>query len=168
MTARIVAVAVSLLVVGALAALRRAMFPRSRSIEQIRAALRGVDPSQRDTRRGETGRTGRLESQAASMLAPSVERRLGDDLRIIDRTAGEVAARIVVAFLGGVGFLVVLLGGLVAAGLLPATPFWLIVPLLAGAAAAWIMWSDTVATVARRRAEFGRAANDFVQLVAVG
>jgi hypothetical protein len=79
-----------------------------------------------------------------------------------------VASRCVVAFAIGAFAVVLSVSAMVAMGSLPLSPIWLVLALATGAAAAWVMWSDAHTKLTRRRREFRRATNDFIQLVAVG
>ena len=94
--------------------------------------------------------------------------RFGAGLEVVGMTASDVLTRALVGA-ATVG-LAVLAGAvsLVAMGLLPATPLWLLGALVAGALAGWTMVMDVGSRIARRRRELRQAANDFVQLVAVG
>jgi Flp pilus assembly protein TadB len=60
------------------------------------------------------------------------------------------------------------IGSATVAGVLPPSPWWLVVVPLAALAAGWVMWSDASVRVERRRREVRQAANDLVQLLAVG
>lgn len=103
-----------------------------------------------------------------SGVAGRVEGLFGGALHVIDQTASDVVTRVVVAATA-VGLSV--LAGVVALlslGVLPVSAAWLVVPIVAAAAAGWTMVVDTRSRIARRRRELRQAANDFVQLVAVG
>ena len=106
----------------------------------------------------------------ASVRVPSgwVQRRLGEQLELVGLTPADVASRVVVSA-AVLGF-AVLCGtvGLTAMGMLPASPVWLALPLLTGAMGAWVAWRGVVGRIGARTAELRQAANDFVQLVAVG
>ncbi|MFZ9629594.1 MAG: hypothetical protein ACO3C1_09630 [Ilumatobacteraceae bacterium] len=110
----------------------------------------------------------RRRVELPSGVVGRVDRFFGAALHVVDMTAADVATRVLVAC-AAVG-LSVLAGivALLAVGVLPASPVWLVAPVLAAAAAGWTMVLDTRARIARRRREFRQAANDFVQLVAVG
>lgn len=97
-----------------------------------------------------------------------VERRLGDDLALVGLSPSTVVARVVTAagLLGAVTLFAV--AALEAMGLLPASPVWFAAPLVVAALAGGTMYRDAAARVARRRRELRNAANDLVQLVAVG
>jgi Flp pilus assembly protein TadB len=57
---------------------------------------------------------------------------------------------------------------LMAAGLLPSSPVWFVLPVVFAAMAAWMTVRDVDSKIEARRKELRQAANDFVQLVAVG
>lgn len=107
---------------------------------------------------------------AAHVVMPVgwVRQRLGDRLDLIDTTAGEVASRVVVSA-AVLGFSVLCgVVGLMTAGMLPPSPVWLVLPLLSSAMGAWVAWRGVLARIEARLGELRQAANDFVQLVAVG
>ena len=112
---------------------------------------------------------GRVTDAAARPLGRVVDRHLGaDGLRLVGRSAHEVATRLVVGALA-LGFTTLcLVGTAIAVGLVPAGGWWLLVVALATGLGGAVMWSDTRSAVARRRREFRRTVTDFVQLVAVG
>jgi Flp pilus assembly protein TadB len=97
-----------------------------------------------------------------------VDRRFGASLELVELTPSAVVGRVVLGA-GGMAFAVLAaVASLMTMGLLPATPWWfvpvLVLPLLAG----WIMVRDVANRIERRRRELRQAANDFIQLVAVG
>jgi Flp pilus assembly protein TadB len=101
-------------------------------------------------------------------VAGRVEQLFGASLHVIDQSATDVVTRVLVA---GAAVGLSVLGGIVAllaVGVLPVSPVWLAAPVIAAALAGWTMVLDTRSRIARRRREFRQAANDFVQLVAVG
>lgn len=101
-------------------------------------------------------------------VTAAVERLVGGGLRVAELTAADVATRVLVATAAvGVSVLASVVG-LVSFGLLPASPLWVLGPPLAAAIAGWTMVLDTRSRIARRRRALHQAANDFVQLVAVG
>lgn len=94
--------------------------------------------------------------------------RFGNGLELADLTPTDVVTRV----LGGgavVGFVSLMgVGFLGASGLLPSSPLLLLVPMVAAGLAGLTMFSDVRSRVERRQRELRAAANDFVQLVAVG
>jgi Flp pilus assembly protein TadB len=158
------AAAVAVLAALALAALVRGLRPRRRSIADVHAILYAT------SRTPAVGAHGVrfVVSGLATPLARAVDRVLGPGLRFVDMTASEVAARLVVSALGGFMAMLCVVSSMLAAGVLPGSPLWLVLAPLVGAAAGWIVWSDVQTRIARRRREFRRTVNDFVQLVAVG
>lgn len=189
------ALAVGALLVSAVAALVLGLRPRRRTIAEVRSILQpssgpGMRATGTDHRRAasapsadgsvaaEVGGRGsgspgtrlvRLTDAVARPLGRAVDRHLGaDGLRLVGRSAHEVATRIVVAALA-LGFTTLcLVAAFTTLGMVPASPWWLLAVLLAAALGASVMWSDTRAAVDRRRREFRRTVTDFVQLVAVG
>lgn len=101
-------------------------------------------------------------------LADRAGRHFGSGLEVIDSTPAEVVSRVLVAaaiLTFGVGAAV---ATLTAMGMLPLAVPWLVVPLVAGAFGGWVTFRETGSRIERRRKELRQAANDFVQLVAVG
>lgn len=97
-----------------------------------------------------------------------VSTRFGAGLEVVGLTPADVITRVLVG--ASTVALAVLAGSvaLVAAGLLPVSPLWLAGAAVAGGAAGWTMVLDVGSRISRRRRELRQAANDFVQLVAVG
>lgn len=95
-------------------------------------------------------------------------RRFGDDLALLGRTATAVATDVVTAaaMVGAISLLAV--GGLAGAGLLPMGAAWLLMPPLLAALAGWGVARDVASKAERARRAMRRAANEFVQLVAIG
>ncbi len=101
-------------------------------------------------------------------LADRADRHFGAGLAIIDLSPAAAVSRVLVVS-GIMTFAVGLaVATLTVMGLLPLAVPWLIVPFLSGAFAGWVTFRDTGAKIERRRKELRQAANDFVQLVAVG
>ena len=161
------AAAIAMMMASAVAAVARGARPRRRSLAQVRALLYPtesfsavVDHRARRSSRGISG--------VADPLARWINRSIGDGLRFVDLSATDVASRIIVS---GVGIFLAAacgVGTLLTLGMLPASPLWVVLAVVAGAIAGWIVWSDVQGRIERRRREFRRTANDFVQLVAVG
>jgi Flp pilus assembly protein TadB len=113
---------------------------------------------------------GRGPAVVAGLPVPSgwVQRRLGERLQLVGLTAADVASRVAVSA-AVLGFSVLCgVVALTALGMLPASPVWLALPVLTAAMGAWVAWRGVLARIEQRTAELRRAANDFVQLVAVG
>ncbi|MBI4933161.1 MAG: hypothetical protein HY828_04740 [Actinobacteria bacterium] len=143
--------AFALLVGAALWCLARAMDRSPRSLASARSKMYGEASEAR------TGAT-----------TAWVERHFGTSLELVDLTPSAVVGRVVLAA-GIMAFAAVAaIASLTTTGLLPATPWWfalvVVLPMLAG----WIMWHDVSTRIERRRRELRQAANDFIQLVAVG
>ena len=90
------------------------------------------------------------------------------NLSLAETTAAAVATRLLAA--AAVMFFAVLAGvvALLGTGMLPASPVWLALPVVAALLACWTTWRGVEAAAERRRQQLRQAANDFVQLVAVG
>lgn len=97
-----------------------------------------------------------------------VERRFGAGLTVAALTPAAVVTRVLTS--AGILLVGVLAAvtALTAMGLLPLSPVWLVVPVIAAAMGALTVVQDVASKIERRRGELRRASNDFVQLVAVG
>lgn len=92
----------------------------------------------------------------------------GDRLATIGLTPADVVSRVLAAS-GVMAFIV--LGGLVALmsiGFVPVSVLWLGAVVGCSALAGWVTVHDISTKIERRRRELRQAANDFVQLVAIG
>jgi Flp pilus assembly protein TadB len=101
-------------------------------------------------------------------LARWVERHFGAGLEMVDMTPFDVVSRVLTSA-GVIAFAV--FGAMAASmtiGLLPPSPVWFVVALVFPVMAGWIGLRDVAAKIDRRRRELRQAANDFIQLVAVG
>ncbi|MGB8859011.1 MAG: hypothetical protein WCC60_07145 [Ilumatobacteraceae bacterium] len=109
-------------------------------------------------------------SDALAVGAPGrwAVRHFGVGLEIAGLTAADVVTRVLTSV--GVMLFAVLgaVAALVTLGLLPLAPFWPVVAILLAAIAGWVTLNDIGTRIERRRSELRQAANDFVQLVAVG
>jgi Flp pilus assembly protein TadB len=94
--------------------------------------------------------------------------RFGDDLVVIGLRPAHVAGRVVISW--AVVTFTTLLGvvALGSTGMLPFGPMWLLAAVFAGVVAAWVTLRDVDDKIRRARRELRQAANDFVQMVAVG
>lgn len=94
--------------------------------------------------------------------------RFGSGLMIVQMTPADVVGKVFVTV--GISLFATLSGfaALAAVGTLPMSPLWLIVAIAVAFAAGWIVVRDIDSKITRRRRELRQAANDFVQLVAVG
>lgn len=97
-----------------------------------------------------------------------VAARFGDDLVIVGLGPADVVGRVVVSW--AVVTFAALLGvvAMGSTGLLPFGPAWLLLAVVAGLLAGWIAVRDLDDRIRRQRRVLRQAANDFVQLVAVG
>lgn len=159
MTRLQVAALVALMVGGAGAAVVRALWPRHA------VAWGGL---RRDAVVDDPGTQPSVASGPLATLARYIERRAGDGLRLVELDAEAVAARLLIGLAAGGLGTVVAVGGLIAAGRLPASPLWLAVAGAMGLLAAWTLWRDVLERITRRRRDLTRAGADLVQLVAVG
>lgn len=120
---------------------------------------------------GPTGWSGRARWRAAvedSAASRWVAGRFGAGLVVADLTPADVVTRVVAA--AGLLLFSTLAGvvTLTAGGLLPPSPLWLVFALAIAAMGGWVMLSDVQSRIVRRLRGLRQAANDFVQLVAVG
>lgn len=179
---------VALLMASAAAALVLGVRPRRRTIAEVRSILqpsnglgdRAVVSTLLASRRAVgggrapgTGRSGfaSMRARGAELVGPlaaAIERSLGDGLRLARLDAHDVAARIAIGAVAMAFAVLCTVGSLMSVGALPTSPWWLALVLAAGGAGGIVMWTDARSTVARRRREFRRTTNDFIQLVAVG
>lgn len=154
--------AVAVLVAGGLWCLARGVRRAPRSLAIARRAMFGEAP----TVSAAAGNwTHALADGTAGRVA---ERHFGTGLAVADLTPAAVVTRVVTS--AGILLLSVLaaVAALTAMGMLPASPIWLLVPVIAALMGAVTVVRDIGAKIERRRGELRRAANDFVQLVAVG
>jgi hypothetical protein len=97
-----------------------------------------------------------------------VARRWGAGLHTIDLTVADVISR-VLASAGIMLFAVAAaVSALTAAGLLSPSLLWPVLTLILAALAGWITTHDITTRIERRHREMRQAANDFVQLTAIG
>ena len=138
----------------------------------VQLSLRRSPASVASARRAMTGEHGASTDVRARVvdgpLTDWTARRFGDDLALLGRTAPTVATDIVTAagMVGAISLLAV--AGLAAAGFLPMGAAWLLLPLLLAALAGWGVARDVASKAERSRRAMRRAANEFVQLVAIG
>ena len=153
---------VAVLVGGALWCIRRASSRAPRSLAAARRRMLG-GPLGDDVAAPEW-------SRALATGAPGrwVQRRFGAGLVTARLTPAAVVTRVVSA-MAVIGLVVLCaVAALSAAGMLPVSPLWLLLPVLAALFAGLTMVQDVAGRVARSGRELRRATNDFVQLVAVG
>lgn len=162
---RVAAVVAALVAVAVICA-AHALRPATRNIAQVRRVLQaGVDSGRAERA---TRGAGWTQWIGASSFAESVDRRLGRDLELIGLTTADLLSRIVAGFVVGSMTTLLTTSSLVALGLLPLTPVWLVAAPVVGAMAAFVLYGDATGRIERHRREFRRTTNDFVQLVAVG
>jgi len=95
-------------------------------------------------------------------------KRFGGGLAIIGMSPADVITRVLMA--AGILLFAVLasLVALISLGFLSFSPLWLALAFGSAAMAAFMMIADVAGKIERRRKQLRQAANDFVQLVAVG
>ncbi len=161
---------VAVLAAAALAAVVRAIVPPRRSMAQVRAALYSPGKFAANAATGTAGSGDRwpVGPIANGAIGLRITARWGNGLELAELTVVDVTTRVLVALAAGTGIVLLSASALAALGVAPPSPLWVVAALVVGAAFGLVMWSDTGSKVERRRREFGRAVNDFVQLVAVG
>jgi Flp pilus assembly protein TadB len=120
---------------------------------------------------GATGRGARSGWHAgvpAERLSVAVQRRFGADLELIDSTPAGVASKVLLASAGFLLGTLSSVAALAALGALEPAWWWPAAALAVGALAGWTSFRGVVNRVERARRALRQAANDFVQLVAVG
>jgi len=137
-----------------------------RSLAAVRARMYGPSAPGAGTVGGAPARL--FEAVAIGPVGGSIDRRFGVGLNVVGWSAADVVSRVLVGAALGMFTVVFSVAALTAAGLLPLSPLWLVVAALVAGMAAWVMWSDVDTRIQRRRRELRQAANDLVQLVAVG
>ncbi len=105
---------------------------------------------------------------AAGAAGRWVNTHFGDGLATIGLSPADVVSRVLAS--AGVMFFIVLSGAaaMIAAGVVTLSAFWPGLSVLLAVMAGWITVHDLGARIERRRREMRQAANDFVQLVAIG
>jgi Flp pilus assembly protein TadB len=161
------AAAIAMMMATAVAAVARGARPRRRSLAHVRALLYPTEALSPVAVHGGRHRSRNL-SGIAEPLARWIDRSIGDGLRFVDLSSMDLASRIIVGVVGTFLAAACAVGTLLTLGMLPPSPLWAAVAVVGGAMAGWIVWSDVQSRIERRRREFRRTANDFVQLVAVG
>ena len=173
MSALRVGALVAVLVAGALWSIGRSLRRAPRSIaaarEQMFATAHGASGSSEVVvGAGSAVRRAARRVPLGGGAERWVVRRFGAGLEVVGMTAADVLTR---ALVGATTVGLAVLAGsvtLIAAGLLPVSPVWLVGAAAAAVIAGWTMVMDVGSRIARRRRELRQAANDFVQLVAVG
>lgn len=135
-----------------------------RSLAAVRDRMYGSGMGEREGRRA----GGWPSTLADGPAGRWVLRRFGVGLHIAGLSALDVVTRVLAS--AGVVLFVVLgaVAALIAAGALPSSPLWAVVAIACAVLAGWVALRDVDHRVTTQRAALRRAANDFVQLVAVG
>ncbi|MDO8390425.1 MAG: hypothetical protein Q7V57_08045 [Actinomycetota bacterium] len=97
-----------------------------------------------------------------------VARRFGGSLQIAGLSIADVVTRIVTSMAVLLFAVLASVAALMTMGLLPLSSFWLLLAPLVAVMGGWVVVHDVAERIDRCRRQFRRAANDFVQLVAVG
>lgn len=137
----------------------------------IANSLRRAPRSLANARRqmfGSAERTPWADSLGNGAFGRWVAARFGSGLLLLQLTPTQVATRSMVASGAMLFGMLAALAALVTAGALPLSPVWPVLALGCAVAAGWIALNDVAKRIANRRAEMRRAANDFVQLLAIG
>lgn len=167
-----VAALAAVLLASAVASAALAIRSRRPSIATVREVLSGAGPVDRRSAAAAGVRSSRSSSWSEALADGPLGRRargtFGPGLAVVDLTVHDVVTRVAMGAIGCGGAVVLSCGGLVALGSLPASPWWVLVAVVAAAAGGVTMWSDTATKVERGRRRLDRAINDLVQLVAVG
>lgn len=167
MTLLRISVIVATLAVVGVWLIARGVRPRPTPVAAVRAKFFDVAMSPATVRHRQGSYDRLVAAIANSAGGRWARRKLAVDLALLELDWQDAITRIVTAAL------VVGLVGLAAAGILvstrvvPSSVLWFALPVGLGLLAGMIMWSDVRSKAASARAEFGRAVNDFVQLVAV-
>jgi hypothetical protein len=108
------------------------------------------------------------EAAAAGAAGRWVTTRFGTGLATIGLSPADVVSRVMAS--AGVMFFVILSGvaAMIAMGLVPLSAFWPGLSVVLALMAGWVTVHDVGTRIERRRREMRQAANDFVQLVAIG
>lgn len=163
MTPLVTAALVCACLAGGVLSLERGLRRSPRSIDDVRMRMYGANAAV-----GSTSSASLVDSLMRAGAAGVVERRFGVGLRLVGWSPSDLVSRVVVAAALGLFTTVLTVASLMAVGALALSVWWLPVSVAVGLMAAWVMWSDAGSKIERRRREVRQAANDFVQLVAVG
>ena len=122
----------------------------------------------RQRMQGTGGKTAWADVLATGALGRWIGARFGSGLLLLQLTPAAVVTKTIVAAGVMLFTFVALIATLMTMGALPVSPIWPILALLFAAGTGWIALNDGASKIERRRREVRQAANDFVQLVAVG
>ena len=154
-----------LLVAGGVWCVVQSVQRAPRSLAVARQRMYGTGGAAQPGRPSSAGWTDSLAAGASGRWAV---RHYGVGLAVVGLTPADVVTRVVMSV--GIMLFAVLsaVAALMALGVLPLSPFWPIVAVAVAAIAGWMAVNDIATKIERRRRELRQAANDFVQLVAVG
>ena len=167
MTLLRISVIVATLAVIGVWLIARGSRPRPTPVAAVRAKFFEVAMSPA-TLRPRQGSYDRLVATIANSAGGRwARRKLAVDLALLELDWQDTITKIVTAAIV-VGLVALAAAGvLVSTQVVPPSVLWFALPVGLGISAGTIMWSDVRSKAASARAEFGRAVNDFVQLVAV-
>ena len=162
-----VGVAVAVLLGGAFASVGRGLSTTPRSLGAARARLAGSAGAGTPTWRGGVGwstATGAHRRSGPALL----DRWLGDGMSLAGLTTEAVAGRALTAALVVGAATLAALGALATVGSAPPLVMTLALAVGAPVMAGWTMVADARSTARRAHLDLRRAANDLIQLVAIG
>ena len=117
---------------------------------------------------GSSARTAWADSLASGATGRLVAARFGSGLQMLQLTPSAVVTKVMVAVGTMLFGMLAAVAALITIGMLPLSPVWPVLAVVCAVMAGWISLNDVATKIARCRREVRRAANDFVQLVAVG
>ncbi|CAN5621818.1 hypothetical protein BH10ACT2_BH10ACT2_20160 [soil metagenome] len=122
----------------------------------------------RQRMQGSGARTAWADALASGAFGRWVAKRFGGGLQMLQLTPTAVVTKVMVSVAAMLFAMLTGFAALISVGALPLSPMWLILALLCAVLAGWISLNDVASKIERQGREVRRAANDFVQLVAVG
>ena len=133
----------------------------------LRRAPRSLAIARRQMQ-GSGSRTAWADSLASGSTGRWVAARFGSGLQMLQLSPSAVVTKLMVAIGTMLFGILAAIAALVTLGMLPLSPVWPVLAVVCALMAGWISLNDVATKIDRRRREVRRAANDFVQLVAVG
>ena len=160
-----IALAIALFTVTGLWLLARGLAPRPMPVAQVRARYFASQPGaqQPNTQRF----TGAVAAFQRTRPGRWVHRELGPDMALLDLSWTDVGSRVLLNVIVGLVTGIAAPAVLIASGVAPGSVLWAVIPIVAVAGGATVVWTDIRTKAQAARREFRQAANDFVQLVAV-
>ncbi len=117
---------------------------------------------------GSAARTAWADSLASGATGRWVAARFGSGLQMLQLTPSAVVTKVMVSVGTMLFVMFAAVAALITLGILPLSPVWPVLAVVCAVMAGWISLNDVANKIARCRRAVRRAANDFVQLVAVG